>query len=74
MASASQRLIDPTTTAAPTIAVTARPSVLTDSDTVSVMARAVCCCFWAIRPAKSSSKNDRLCPRVCRFSRDSTSG
>ena len=41
---------------APTIAVTARPRVLTVSVTASVIARAVCCCFWAMRPAKSSSK------------------
>ena len=65
MPSASQRLIRPITATAPTMAVTARPRVLTDSVTASVIARAVCCCFWAMRPAKSSSKKlRRLAERV----------
>ena len=62
MPSASQRLIWPITATAPTMAVTARPRVLTDSVTASVIARAVCCCFWAMRPAKSSSKKLKRLP------------
>ena len=62
------------TAMAPMIAVTARPRVLTKSVTASVTARAVCCCFWAIRPAKSSSKKESDWPRVCRCSRERTSG
>ena len=47
------------------MAVTARPRVLTVSVTASVIARAVCCCFWAMRPAKSSSKKrERLAEGV----------
>ena len=42
---ASQRSTPPTTAIAPMIAVTARPRVLTVSETASVIARAVCCCF-----------------------------
>ena len=48
--------------------------MLTVSETASVIARAVCCCLAAMRPAKSSSKKESDWPRVWRFSRDSTSG
>ena len=74
MASASQPSTLPTTSTAPAIAVTASPRTLTVSVIASVIARAVCCCFWAMRPAKSSSKKLSDWPRVWRFSRDSTSG
>ena len=52
----------------------AKATTLIVSTATSVTARAHCICFCAIRPAKSSSKNRTACPRVQRFSRDSTSG
>ena len=52
----------------------AKPPTFMHSITTSVIARAVCCCFCAIRPAKSSSKKLSACPIVCRCSRDMTSG
>ena len=52
----------------------AKATTLIASDATSVTARAHCICFWAIRPAKSSSKNVMFCPRVQRCSRDRTNG
>ena len=60
--------------AEPTSEASAKATTLIDSTTTSVRARAVCICFWAMRPAKSSSKKVTDWPIVQRCNRERTSG
>ena len=64
----SKSAADPTTDASANATVSIVP------ETTSVVARATCICFCAIRPAKSLSKNVTACPIVHRCRRDRING
>ncbi len=72
--SAIQPLIVVRSSADPTSEASAKQTTLMNSVATSVIAREVCICFCAMRPAKSSSKKVTACPSVQRCSRIRTIG